>query len=935
MPSKIDQLIINSPYEPPARHWRYERETKAFQLLEGRRPAGYVIATPDSQAHDDPGIFVELPTVNAIRERVDAWRANGRPGVSAITRRLLEHWHDSEERENRRLFFCQLEAIETLIWWVEASPAEKQGIVFPGDGGPFERLCNKMATGSGKTIVMAMLAAWQILNKVSNPQDTRYSKHILIVAPGLTVKERLQVLHTGGEGNYYDEFNIVPGGLRERLRQGTVKVVNWHKLQWETDDKISKRRSVDKRGALSDEAYVRQVLGEMQNARNIVVINDEAHHAWRVPPGAKVEASKAERDEATVWMAGLDRIHKARNVLRCFDLSATPFMPTGKRSSDETLFNWIVSDFGLNDAIESGLVKTPRVVIRDDANPDAKTYKSRLYHIYNDHEVKDDLNRKAEPTEPLPDLVVNGYMLLGADWVKTADDWKSQGHTLPPVMISVVNRTETAARVANAFRTGAIDIPALGDDSRLLHIDSKVLEKAEQKEEAASVDASDSADTDDDSSDDAPVEKKLTKQQFEELLRQQVSTIGKEGQPGERFHNIISVGMLSEGWDARTVTHIMGLRAFSSQLLCEQVVGRGLRRVSYDVNPETGLFEPEHVNIFGVPFSFLPHEGGEDTPPPPPKPTTRIEVVPERAEFAVSWPNVIRVDHVLRHELAVDWTKVPVLSLQADEVAIRAELAPVIEGKPNTDLLSDVNLEEYGRRKRLQTIVFRAAAQLCADLAPGWRGTKEMLIAQLVRIVGQFMDSGKIRVEPVLWGTDDVRRRIIYALNMGKLFQHLKGRVIEQDSERVVPILDSDHPIRSTADMRPWYTTRPCERSRRSHISHCVYDSTWEATEAFELERNPNVAAWVKNDHLGFEVLYVYRGVVRKYRPDYLIRLTNGVILVLEVKGQDDEHQRVKRDALAQWVKAVNEHGEFGRWGSAVSYNPKDIEGLIRTQLMP
>jgi type III restriction enzyme len=275
--------------------------------------------------------------------------------------------------------------------------------------------------------------------------------------------------------------------------------------------------------------------------------------------------------------------------LRAFDFSATPFIPSGRTSSAESLFGWIVSDFGLNDAIEAGLVKTPRVVVRDDGRLTAD-YKSRFSHLYSDHKVKDDLNRKAEEYENLPDLVTNGYYLLGKDWHEAAEAWKHAGHTVPPVMITVANRTETAARVKYAFDHGKIKIEALQAPERTLHIDSKVLAKAE-----ARIDGDDFFEqpaAEEDSEDAERPERKLTKDQQAELLRRQVDTVGQPGQPGEQIQNVISVGMLSEGWDAKTVTHIMSLRAFSSQLLCEQVVGRGLRRRSYEINGD-GFFEPE------------------------------------------------------------------------------------------------------------------------------------------------------------------------------------------------------------------------------------------------------------------------------------------------------------------------------------------------------
>jgi len=215
----IDHLIINSPYEEPKHYWSYDRESRTFDLSEGRRPAGYVIASQSSKAFDDPGIFVPIPLVNQMRPRVKAWREAGYPGVTGITKRLLEHWNNPDEREHQ-FFFCQLEAMETLIWLAEAPASEKVGIEIPSDGGAFTRLCSKMATGSGKTIVMAMLIAWQVINKVTYPQDARYSKHIFVVAPGLTVKSRLQVLEPAGKNNFYDEFNIVPPALLDKLRQG-------------------------------------------------------------------------------------------------------------------------------------------------------------------------------------------------------------------------------------------------------------------------------------------------------------------------------------------------------------------------------------------------------------------------------------------------------------------------------------------------------------------------------------------------------------------------------------------------------------------------------------------------------------------------------------------------------------------------------------------
>lgn len=933
----IDKLIINTPYVEPRQYWHYDRESQTFSRRIGRRPAGYVVATPNSKSFDDPGVFVPIELVNKIRPRVNTWRESGYPGVTGITKRLLDHWQDPKERENRRFFFCQLEAIETLIWLAEAPEADKVGIEIPGDGGGFERWCSKMATGSGKTIIMAMIIAWNILNKTTYRQDTRFSKNVLVIAPGLTVKSRLQVLQPTEEGNYYEEFNIVPAGLMDKLRQGKILIHNWHTLAWDTQEKIDQKvekgqlRSVDKRKQIeiSDEAYIRQVLGGMENARNILVINDEAHHAWRINPEAEGKYTrqrdlKDSADEATVWVGGLDRIHKARGILRCFDLSATPFAPSGKKAAEEALFSWIVSDFGLNDAIESGLVKTPRVVIRDDSIR-TKALRSRLYHIYTDDEVKDNINRKAEENEPLPDLLINAYYLLGQDWLETKLDWQTTGHKVPPVMITVANRTETSSRIKYAFDHNQILIEELCDPDKTLQIDSKVLDSAEAETEAIELDLPDNEETDDE--DNAP---KLTKKQQAELLRKTVDTVGKVGEPGEQIQNVISVGMLSEGWDAKTVTHIMGLRAFSSQLLCEQVVGRGLRRVSYDVGSD-GLFEAEYVNIFGVPFTFLPHEGGEDGPPPPPPVAkTKIEPLKEKQEHEISWPNVIRIDHVYRPKITLDLDKVAPITLDPYESITQAELAAMIGGKPNPAALSEIELSTIAEETRLQTIVFKMASTIYnSEKRPDWKGSKEVFLGQLVQIINGFINSNKIVISNALFHQDEIKRRVLIMLNMNKIIQHIWREIRSENTEKLTPVFDKENPIRSTGDVRPWYTSKPCEAVSKSHMSHCVYDSGWEASEAYTLERLNLIQSFVKNDHIGFAILYNHQGAIRKYYPDFLIRLINGNFLVLETKGQDSEENRTKRSFLDQWVKAINEHGGFGRWQWAVSFHPDDLSQII------
>jgi type III restriction enzyme len=923
----IKHLIINSPYEEPRRHWEYDHGRMAFELAEGRRPSGYTVASTEKRLVNDPGVFVQIPLVNQIRQRVKEWREGGYAGVSGITKQLLGHWRDAEARANR-FFFCQLEAIETLIWLAEAPAAEKVGVEIPSDGGEFARVCSKMATGTGKTILMAMLVAWQSLNRINYPNKKGFAKEFLVVAPNLTVRSRLSVLLPSGVENYYDAFNVVPLGLREQLRQARVVVRNWHALAWDTEERLRKRRSVDKRGAKSDEAYAREVLGELANSKNFVVINDEAHHAWRIPAGAKLSREeKREAEEATVWIGGLDRLNRARGLQAVYDFSATPFTPSGKNSTSENLFGWIVSDFGLTEAIESGLVKTPRVVIRDDGQLGAD-YRSKFYHLYNDPEVKPSLNKRgASETEALPPLVENAYALLGKDWRETAQAWRDAGVPVPPVMISVANQTETAARIKHAFDRCNILIPELCDAERTLHIDSKVLESAEayaEEETAAETRAAD------EEAEAEPAARRLTKREQAQRLRQTVDTIGRPGELGEQIQHVISVGMLTEGWDAKTVTHIMGLRAFSSQLLCEQVVGRGLRRTSYDLD-ENGLFTPEYVNIFGVPFAFMPHESPKDGEVKVSAPKQRIQPLTERAEFEIRFPNVLRIESKFKPVLKLDLGKVTPLTLNAYDTREIAELAPVIEGKHDVTRLAEIDLEKIYSQVRLQSSIFRATLDIFRQIKIDWKGDPNALFTQLVPAVESFVNSDRLEISPPMFDTEDKRRRLLVRLNAATVVKHLIPFIQQENVESYELVVDTNRPIISTGDMRPWDTSKPFVHTRKSHVNFCVCDSRWESTTALHLDRSPHVSAWVKNDHLGFEIRYIFNGGEHRYRPDFLAKLSSDEILVIETKGEEDQKDKVKREAMREWLRAVNQHGGFGRWHPepAVSKRPDDVPQLL------
>ncbi len=814
-------LIINSPYQCPAQHWQQAREG-GLSLVPQRRAAGYeIFDVRNNTRRTEP-----LDRVNEIRGRVDAWRAADCPGITSVTRTLLDHWRDRTAGvRDLPFYFCQIEAVETLIWWTEATQEYRQGVYIPGDGGAWERLCSKMATGTGKTTLMAMM----------------------------------------------------------------------------------------------------------------IIINDEAHHAYRKPADVKISKKEAEQlgidlDEATRWIEGLDRIHKTRRIQRCFDLSATPFAPTGKANTEAGLFEWIVSDFGLNDAIEAGLVKTPRVVIRDDALPNAKTMRSKLYHIYREDDVAEDLNRKAEAHEALPKLIQDAYTLLGADWRAALREWQAAGHTSPPVILTVCNRTETAARIEHYFQRGDAHWPEMHAPTKTLRVDSKVLEKAEVGETAVSdkdyeaalhaiVNATNIPE---------PRKERLRALKKEELLREIVDNVGKRGTGGQDLQNVISVQMLSEGWDAKNVTHIMGLRAFTSQLLCEQVIGRGLRRVGYDMD-EDGLFLPEYVNIFGVPLSIFQDDSGDGKTPPPPKPSTQIEALAARNELEIRWPNVLRIDCVVRPVLAVDWNKVEPLTLDPAQTPISAEIAPALGGATDWNKVHVINLEKLPDEFRLQRITFKAARKAFETMEGRFTGTREYLVFQLIRLVEQFFDSKKLDI-PSLFHQEPLRKRILIALNIDIVVQHLLRFVVEQNQERIEPVFDEEFPIGSTRYMRTWYSTKPCLPTRRSQISHMIADSTWEqyAANLFDSTKQKIVLAYAKNDHLGFQIYYLWNGSRKRFVPDFLIRLANGRILVLEIKGEDSEQNRTKRSALDAWVKGVNAKGGFGVWCWDVAFKEAQIHDIIQ-----
>jgi len=894
MSTKIDHLIINGPYSEPTEHWAYLSETQSFERRDGRRPAGYWRSTGNNRKGlDDQGEFVELALVNQIRPRVRAWVKAGYPNITGTTRKLLDHWVTKAERNEQQLFWCQLEAIETAIWLLEAPDNERFGIDIPSDS-DWIRICFKLATGAGKTVVMAMIVAWQALNKIASPQDARFSKNILVVAPGITVRDRLRVLEASNPENFYEQFSIVPPAMWQELLQAKILVRNWHALAPIREDSGPK---VVKKGAESDEAFVHRVVPEFNGSKNILVINDEAHHCHR-PTG---EESKEEKEQATIWISGIDRIHGARGIVRVYDLSATPFKPTGKNNRGELLFPWIVSDFGLNDAIESGLVKTPKVAVRDDSVQTRKL-QSRFFHIY--QHVKEDLNRRADKKEGIPDLLKSAIEILGADWLKAKDNWGKIGIKVPPVLIIISNRAETANRIEYAITQGYTAVKELGQKAGLLVMHQDALDALESEEGE-------------------------TKDERTKIERARFNTVGKEGKPGAPVQCVLGVNMLSEGWDARTVTHILGVRAFSSQLLCEQVIGRGLRRWSYDVNPDTGKLDPEYVTVFGVPFTYLPVESDGATPTTE-KPKTEIKPMPERADMEIRWPHVIRVEQKLSYLLDLEWGRIKHLVLSAEDTPTAVEIAPVIDGKPDFSKVAPVDLQKLAENHRLQTMKLQSAVQLHERFAGNWPGDPASHISQLVSVLDKFIESDRLQLKVPLFQRE-LWERIILALNVQRIGNHIAEFIKHSSVEEPIAVLDPVRPIRSTGSAMAWRTSKPTQPVQKSQMSHIVIDSSWESVGLeFERDRIQGLQSWAKNDHLGFEIYYLWQGMTRTYYPDFLIKFSDNRIMILEVKGQGSDQTKAKHAAAEEWVRAVNALGDFGKWEFKVLWDPKNLFDVVK-----
>lgn len=871
----IKKLIITSPYKEPTEYWKFNQSLNEYERRPGRRPAGYTKATRGSKKGSNVAVFEEIPHVNRIREKVSKWKQRGYDGATHITKQLLERWHNTSlRRSDNRFFYCQLEAIETIIWAHEIGCNDPLIRRLDGDGGPFRRLCCKMATGTGKTVVMAMLIAWQVLNYL-NDRGAGYTRNILLVAPSISVRRRLAVLKPGDRHNYYEKFAIVDGTGLEKLNRAKITIHNWHVLMNATKQKrpAGQASRVIRDRPVSNSVFSKRVLGHTSD--NILVINDEAHHAWRPMAGDEEMKGdlKEEKERATRWMEGLDKIHKKRTITACYDFSATPFRPTGHSVSEEERFKWIISDFSLEDAIESGLVKTPRTPKKDNSGMYLKDGRSIFHHIF--PEVKDDFKSNRNDRDPIPQMVSDAYDILSEDWKETWKKWMNESN-IPPVMITICNNIKSAARIVNHFNVNSGRFENLVEGME--KIDSVAIDDEE----------------DGDSSD----------------LRKKIDTVGKEGELGQYVTHVISVNMLTEGWDAHNVTHIMGLRAFESQLLCEQVVGRGLRRYSYDVDENTGLLLPEYVNVFGIPFAFMPHEGPE-TNCPDRYPKIPVYPVDSKREYEIGWPKG-SVKMEIRNRLVLNWKKIPPVEVDGRKTTTSVTVAPSLSGK---HVGGGTKLQING--SRMQEFVFGISSHVYMDLEMG--AADPYKLASLIRAVDSYTNSGRIKATGV---SSTEHEKYVRALktNMNDIVRHVAKHIKSEETENRYFKLDNPvHPTMSTRTMPKWYSGRKDylkeDEVLKCHLSVGIYDSSLEKEAMWELEDNRMVRAWVKNDqHLGFRVPYHFAGSWHDYYPDFLAVLENGITVIIETKGAEEEAAGRKQEALDEWVETVNGDGSYGTW---------------------
>ena len=987
----FEQPILNSPYEYPARHWELDSQGQPMQqIIASRRPAEFITPIPKPKKRKDAPnqqqiIFDEgkglstdeqqydpTPMINALRRHVDRWRNIPNPAdwrVTPETARLLQHWRH-HRFSGIRPFFCQIEAVETVIWLTEVAPkAGKSDKVFldhlagaNNEANPgLSRLALKLATGAGKTTVMAMLIAWQTINAVRRPTSKNFTRGFLVATPGLTIKDRLQVLLPNDLNSYYQSRELVPGDMLADLQRAKIVITNYHafKLRERLDLSRGGRALLQGRGkelsTLETEGQMLQrVMPGLMGMKNIMVLNDEAHHCYREKPGdgggeelkgeEKKEAEK-NNEAARLWISGLEIVQRKLNLIRVIDLSATPFFLRGSGYAEGTLFPWTMSDFSLMDAIECGIVKLPRVPVADNIpGGEMPKFRNLWEHIRTRMPRKG--RGKAKTLDPLklPVELLTALEALYGHYKQTFELWQENNIEAPPCFIIVCQNTSISKLVydyisgfyrenedgSTALQNGHLPLFRNFDEHgnpyprpRTLLIDSEQLESGEALDKDFRTMAAGAIERFRreiiQRTGDRKQAENLTDQ---ELLREVMNTVGKKGRLGEQIRCVVSVSMLTEGWDASTVTHVLGVRAFGTQLLCEQVIGRALRRQSYDLNEE-GRFNVEYADVLGVPFDFTAKP--VVAPPQPPRPTIQVKAVrPDRDHLEIRFPRV----EGYRVELPEER-----LTAQFNEDSI-LELTPDLTGPSETrneGIIGegvDLTLVHTGDLRR-STLLFHLTQRL---LYTKWRDPGEAprlyLFGQLKRITRQWLDDCLV----CKGGTYPAQLMYLSLADMAceRITAGIASTLL--DRRPVKAVLDPYNPAGSTIHVN--FTTSKTHRwetdSRCCHVNWVILDSDWEAEFCRVAESHPRVKAYVKNHNLGLDMPYRYGSEVRKYIPDFIVLVDDGreepLRLVVEIKGYRREDAKEKKLTMdTYWVPGVNNLSSYGRWAFAELTQVYDI----------
>lgn len=981
----FEQPILNSPYEYPSCHWELDPSGQPTQeIIPSRRRADFITPIPKPRKRKGAGeqatltfdegkglstaeqAYDHTAIINSVRREVDAWRRlpQAQWRVTPETARLLEHWRH-HPFTGVRPFFCQVEAAETAIWLIEVAPQlGKSGDRFlehlakaNGDANPeLMRLALKLATGAGKTTVMAMLIAWQTVNAVRHPNSKKFARGFLIVTPGLTIKDRLRVLQPNDPDSYYESRELVPREMLADLDRAKIVITNYHSFKLRERIEISKggRRLLQGRGGEeldtqeTEGQMLQRVMPELMGMKNILAINDEAHHCYREKPHAVDEEEDLSGDEkkeaeenneaARLWISGLEAVNRKLGLSRVMDLSATPFFLSGSGYAEGTLFPWTMSDFSLMDAIECGIVKLPRVPIADNVpggESEMPKFRELWKHIGKKMPKKG--RGKAAQLDPLsiPVELQTALEALYGHYAKTYELWLKAGIKVPPCFIVVCNNTSTSKLVydyisgfqrqnedgSTSLVNGRLELFRNFDEygnpvarPNTLLIDSEQLESGEALDDNFRGMAADEIER----FRREIIERTGDRMQAEhitdqELLREVMNTVGKQGRLGESIRCVVSVSMLTEGWDANTVTHVLGVRAFGTQLLCEQVIGRALRRQSYEVN-ENGLFNVEYADVLGIPFDFTAKP--VVAPPQPPRETIHIKAIkPARDALEIPFPRVqgYRVE-LPEERLTAEFNEDSVLVLTPDIVgpSITRNAGIIGEGV-------DLSLQHLGDM-RPSTLLFHVTQRL---LYTKWRDPGEdaklHLFGQLKRITKQWLDTSlqcKGSTYPAQLMYQELADMACERITAG-ITRSLLGQ------RPVKAILDPYNPTGSTAhvNFNTSRTARYETDARRCHVNWVILDSDWEAEFCRVAEAHAKVLAYVKNHSLGLEVPYRYGSVTRRYLPDFIVRIDDGhgpdnpLNLIVEIKGYRREDAKEKASTMqTYWVPGVNHLGSHGRW---------------------